>query len=75
MVAKQYNKFHTQLRMAPYKAVFGIDCWIGVEKLNLNQEQTSNIETLKDVVDLLGEESGNYVNCCFVLFCLVLFLN
>jgi hypothetical protein len=44
--------------MCPYKAAFGVDPYIGLEKLNLTKEQEDHVASVKDLCQLV---TGNNV--------------
>ena len=51
---KKNNKFHRGLKLSPFKAVFGWDSFLGLEELNLPQEEVEKISTAKELFNLLG---------------------
>ena len=51
---KKNNKFHRGLKLSPFKAVFGWDAFLGLDELNLPQEEVEKITTAKQLFNLLG---------------------
>ncbi len=48
------SKHHHRLGVSPYKAIFGIDAPLGLEKLNYEKSIIENIHTIHDLCKILG---------------------
>ena len=45
--------------MSPYKAVFGVESYVGMERLNLPTEQQNKIQTAKQLYSVLASLNEN----------------
>jgi hypothetical protein len=48
------RKYHTRLNISPYKALFGQDPYIGLEKLNIDDAHVNNINNVDDMHRIAG---------------------
>jgi hypothetical protein len=53
----------TGIKQSPYKAVFGIESYVGMEKLNLPEDTTNKIKTAQHLYAVLAGFSK-----CFYFF-------
>ena len=54
---KKNNKFHSRLKLSPYKSVFGVDSFLGIQQFNLPVEEVEKLSTAKELFSLFSKNS------------------